>query len=41
MKARQAAIMRCAGATLRDLTVSDRYVSKRLAAAKAEREERS
>ena len=40
-KARQAAIMQCAGATLGELTVSDRYVSKRLAAAKAEREERS
>jgi hypothetical protein len=40
-KARQEAIKRCAGPTLGELTVSDRYVSLRLAAAKAERKERS
>jgi hypothetical protein len=40
-KARQEAIKRCAGTTLGKLDVSDRYVSLRLAAAKAERKERS
>jgi hypothetical protein len=40
-KARQEAIKRCTGPTLGKLNVSDRYVSLRLAAAKAERKERS
>jgi hypothetical protein len=39
--ARQKEIKRCAAQTLGNLTITDRYVSKRLAAAKAEREERS